>query len=74
MIDIKLFQKSLVTLRFSLKPSYLSYVTASNCYPVKCHGEYDTLLSFGIFVLRHNMIVGDLDGCEPFWSMYRCLV
>ena len=64
MIDVKLFQKAPLTLRSSLKPINMSYVTALNGYPVKCHGECDAPLKFGNFVLRHNVIVGDLDGCE----------
>ena len=35
-----------------------------NGCPVKCHGEFDSPLRFGNFVLRHSMIVGDLDVCE----------
>ena len=63
MIDVKLFQKAPLTLR-SLKPINVSYVIALNGCPVKCHGECDASLKFGNFVLKHNMIVGDLDGCE----------
>ena len=62
MIDVKLFQKT--PLRSSLKPINVSYVTALNGCPVKCHGECDASLKFGIFMLRYDMIVGDLDGCE----------
>ena len=61
MIDVKLLQKAPLTLRSSLKPINVS---ALNGCPVKCHGECDASLKFGNFVLRHNMIVGDLDGCE----------
>ena len=64
MIDVKLFQKAPLTLRSSLKPINVSYVTALNGCPVKCHGECDAPLKFGNFVLRHNVIVCDLDGCE----------
>ena len=64
MIDVKLFQKASLTLRFSLKPINVSHVTALNGCPVKCHDDCDASLKFGNFVLRHNMIVGDLDGCE----------
>ena len=62
MIDIKLFQKAPLTLRSSLKPINVSYVTALNDCPVKCRGEYDAPLKFGNFVSRHNVIVNDLDG------------
>ena len=48
----------------SLKPINVSYVTALNGCPVKRHGECDASLKFGNFVLRDNVIVGDLDGCE----------
>ena len=63
MIDVKLFQKAPLTLRSSLKPINVSYVTTLNGCPVKCHGECDASLKFGNFVLRH-MIVSDLDGCQ----------
>ena len=42
----------------------MSYVTVLNGCFVKCHGECDAPLKFGNFVLRHNVIVGDLDGCK----------
>ena len=64
MIDVKLFQKTPLTVSSSLKPINVSYVTAVIDCPVKCHGECDAPLKFGNFVLRHNVIVGDLDGCE----------
>ena len=51
MIDVKLFQKPplTLTLRSSLKPISMSYVTTLYGCPVKCHGECDAPLKFGNF-------------------------
>ena len=55
-IDVQLFQKAPLTLRSFLKPINVSYVTALNGCPVKCHGKVVSL-KFCNFVLSHNIIV-----------------
>ena len=52
MIDIKLFQKAPLTLRSSLKPIDVSYVTALNGCPVKCHGEVRRILEIRQFCVK----------------------
>ena len=51
-------------MRSYLKPKDFLSIVALNGHQIECFGECDATLKFGDVVLRHKLIVGELNGCE----------